>query len=120
MKCMKHKRRVAVAVCSFCGAALCPDCADKTTDGRWVCSTICRRVSGTITRGFECLQKQLELLSDVQIMCAIGAGVIFFLTGLVVLVKGLWPLTLYLMAVAVVCVVVGVVWRRKEIALRGH
>ena len=120
MKCMRHKKRHALAVCSFCGAALCHDCAEKTTDGRWVCSTICRRVSGTITRGFEDLRKELELLSGVQIMAAIATGIIIFLTGLVILAKGLWPLSLYLMAVAVVCVAIGVIWRRKEIALRGH
>jgi len=109
-----------VAVCSFCGAALCHDCADKTTDGRWVCSTICRRVSGTITHGFEDLRKELELLSGVQIMASIAAGIIFFLAGLIVLTSGLLLLGLYLMVAAIICAGSGIVWRRKEIALRGH
>ena len=118
MKCMKHKKRHAVAVCSFCGAALCHDCADKTTDGRWVCSTICRRLSGTITRGFEDLRKELELLSGVQIMASIAAGILFFFAGVIVLAAGILFLGLDLMAASVICAAAGIVWHRKALALR--
>ena len=109
-----------MAVCSFCGAALCHDCADKTTDGRWVCSTICRRLSGTITRGFEDLRNELHMLSSVQNVAAIAAGALFFLAGLIVIPSGLLMLGIYLMVAGVVCAGSCIAWRRKEQALQGR
>ena len=118
MKCIKHKRRHAVAVCSFCGAGLCHDCAGKTTDGRWVCSSICRRISGTITHGFEDLHNELHMLSRVQAVASVVAGMLFFLAGPIVIPSGFLFLGVYLMVAGVICAGAGLAWHRKEVALR--
>ena len=41
MKCFKHNSADAVAVCTYCGRALCPDCVSTPAAARIVCSTEC-------------------------------------------------------------------------------
>ena len=41
MRCFKHHTSDAVAVCAYCGRALCPDCAATPAAGRIVCSVEC-------------------------------------------------------------------------------
>ena len=41
MKCLKHTPADAVAVCSYCGRALCPDCILDPMAQRVVCSVAC-------------------------------------------------------------------------------
>ena len=107
-----------MAVCSFCGAGLCHDCAGKTTDGRWVCSSICRRISGTITHGFEDIHNELHMLSRVQAVASVVAGMLFFLAGPIVIPSGFLFLGVYLMVAGVICAGAGLAWHRKEVALR--
>ena len=40
MKCSKHQAE-AVAVCAYCGRALCPDCVTSPAGPRMVCSDTC-------------------------------------------------------------------------------
>jgi hypothetical protein len=40
MKCLPHQAE-AVAVCAYCGRALCTDCAKPSVTQRMVCSTAC-------------------------------------------------------------------------------
>ena len=40
MKCLPHQAE-AVAVCAYCGRALCVDCAKSSVDRRMICSTGC-------------------------------------------------------------------------------
>lgn len=42
MKCFQHNACDAVAICSYCGRALCGDCIPTPTASRIVCSTECR------------------------------------------------------------------------------
>lgn len=41
MKCLNHQDIDAVAVCMGCGMALCPNCARRSPDDRFVCSDEC-------------------------------------------------------------------------------
>jgi len=43
MKCFKHNTKDAVAVCAYCGRAICPDCVSSPTAVRIVCSTVCEK-----------------------------------------------------------------------------
>ena len=40
MKCAEHKAE-AIAICAYCGRALCTDCAKPSTTSRMVCSDAC-------------------------------------------------------------------------------
>ena len=55
MKCLKHSTIDAVAVCAYCGRALCPDCIENPNAPRLVCSATCAEA---ITRG----EKALEMI----------------------------------------------------------
>jgi hypothetical protein len=41
MKCIRHNTIDAVAVCAYCGRALCPDCVQNPTTSRLACSPSC-------------------------------------------------------------------------------
>jgi len=41
MKCFKHHAADAVAVCAYCGRAICPDCVTSPLAVRIVCSNAC-------------------------------------------------------------------------------
>ncbi len=56
MKCITHKAE-AVAVCAYCGRALCPDCIQTPTAVRMVCSTEC---AAALARGERAMQMVLQ------------------------------------------------------------
>ncbi|MEI9865719.1 MAG: hypothetical protein WDN00_14435 [Limisphaerales bacterium] len=56
MKCLPHQIE-AVAVCTYCGRALCADCAKPTDTKRLVCSDIC---AVALTRNDKALQLILQ------------------------------------------------------------
>jgi hypothetical protein len=57
MKCFKHHPVDAVAVCAYCGRALCPDCVPIPTAPRMVCSRDC---SAALERNESVLQLLLQ------------------------------------------------------------
>ena len=57
MKCLKHRPTDAVAVCSYCGRALCPDCIHNPAALRVVCSTACAEA---LSRGEKALETILQ------------------------------------------------------------
>jgi hypothetical protein len=57
VKCLKHSPTDAVAVCSYCGRALCPDCISDATAPRVVCSIAC---SESLSRGEKALEMILQ------------------------------------------------------------
>ena len=57
MKCLKHSSNDAVAVCTYCGRALCSDCILNPTAPRVVCSTDCAEA---LSRGEKALEMILE------------------------------------------------------------
>ena len=42
MKCFKHSSTDAMAVCAYCGRALCADCVSESSVSRVACSPECR------------------------------------------------------------------------------
>src|ERR1041385_8066487 len=56
MKCFKHDTVEAVAICAYCGRALCRDCA-QFVSSRIACSTVCAEA---LTRNEESVQKILQ------------------------------------------------------------
>jgi len=56
MKCATHHAE-AVAVCVYCGRALCPDCARPSASGRMTCSERC---AGFLARNDQALQLLLQ------------------------------------------------------------
>ena len=56
MKCIAHKAE-AVAVCAYCGRALCPYCIQSPTADRMVCSTKCAEA---LIRGDRAMQVMLQ------------------------------------------------------------
>jgi len=57
MKCFKHNAAGAVAVCAYCGRAICPECILSSTAPRIVCSEDC---STALTRNTRTVQLLLE------------------------------------------------------------
>jgi hypothetical protein len=57
MKCVKHSAE-AIAVCAYCGRALCPDCVAPSENRRMVCSGQCASALARSERGFELLLKK--------------------------------------------------------------
>ncbi len=111
MKCSKHQTE-AVAVCAYCGRALCHDCLPSPADRRMVCSVEC---ATTLARNDQALQLILQkslqsarasalysfLCSGLSAAGAVGAAfylpvpfLIWFTAGCsaVFLASGLWYL----------------------------
>jgi hypothetical protein len=57
MKCLKHSANDAVAVCAYCGRAVCSDCIQSPSAPRIVCSTDC---ATALARDDEALQQLLQ------------------------------------------------------------
>jgi hypothetical protein len=109
MKCSKHSAE-AVAVCAYCGRALCSDCIQSQTALRLVCSNDC---STALTRADQAMQMILQRTAQgaraSAFYCYVSAGLsaaaaivawfmlpspflILFTSGcaLVLLISGLW------------------------------
>jgi hypothetical protein len=58
MKCLKHPTLDAVAICAYCGQALCPECIYKTESPRMVCSSDCAAALSRSERALELVLEQ--------------------------------------------------------------
>ena len=74
MKCFKHNTSDAVAVCVYCGRALCPDCVPAPNAARVVCSTECG--SNLAREG-----KTLQMLVDKSAQSARASAFYCYLTS---------------------------------------
>ena len=57
MKCFKHNATDAVAVCAYCGRALCNDCIQSASVPRMICSNDC---AAALTRADQAMQMILQ------------------------------------------------------------
>jgi hypothetical protein len=73
MKCAAHQTE-AVAVCAYCGRALCPDCAKPSATQRLVCSENC---AATLTRN----DRALEMILQKSVQSARASAFYSFLCG---------------------------------------
>jgi hypothetical protein len=60
MKCLKHNPVDAVAVCVYCGRALCPDCIHNPTASQVVCSNSCVEALSRGERALEMILQQSQ------------------------------------------------------------
>jgi len=74
MKCFKHKTD-AVAVCAYCGRAMCADCVASPAAPRIVCSTDCRAALSRDERAMQSiLQKSVQGLKASAFYCYLCGG----------------------------------------------
>lgn len=74
MKCLNHKTHDAVAVCAYCGRALCAACVSSPQSIRMVCSTAC-------AAALERNESALHRLLDKSIQSAQASAFYCYLTG---------------------------------------
>ena len=74
MKCFQHNTADAVAVCAYCGKAICMDCIPSPSSSRMVCSNDC--ASALTHEG-----KIIQLLLDKSAQSARASAFYCYLTG---------------------------------------
>jgi predicted nucleic acid-binding Zn ribbon protein len=109
VKCARHNAE-AVAICTYCGKALCPDCAKSFNAPRMVCSNECAAALSRNDQTMQLLlQKSLQsakasafycyLCGGLSLAAAVGAYfylpspfLIFFTAGcgIVFIISGIW------------------------------
>ena len=74
MKCFKHKTD-AVAICAYCGRAMCEDCIRSPTLRRMVCSGDCAAALAAEDVGMQSiLQKSVQSLKASAFYCYLCGG----------------------------------------------
>ncbi len=74
MKCLRHNTADAVAVCMYCGRALCPVCIQTPAPSRLICSSVC----GT---ALERTERTVQLLLDKSVQSAKASAFYCYLCG---------------------------------------
>jgi hypothetical protein len=75
MKCFKHNGAEAVAVCAYCGRALCNDCMHSSTAPRMVCSGDCAAALTRADQGMELiLQRSAQSARASAFYCYVSGG----------------------------------------------
>jgi ABC-type Fe3+-siderophore transport system permease subunit len=74
MKCFKHKTE-AVAVCAYCGRAMCEQCVPSSSAPRMICSTECGAALAQQDRAMQSLlQKSVQTLKASAFYCYLCGG----------------------------------------------
>ena len=74
MKCFKHATD-AVAICSYCGRALCRDCIQSLTAPRMVCSNECAAALVRADQAMQMiLQRSAQSAQASAVYCYVSAG----------------------------------------------
>jgi len=74
MKCFKHNTE-AVAICAYCGRAMCGDCVTSPAATRMVCSTECAAALSRDERAMQSiLQKSVQGLKASAFYCYLCGG----------------------------------------------
>jgi len=74
MKCYNHNSMDAMAVCAYCGRALCPGCIPSSPASRVVCSRDCNSA-------LERNERALQLLLDKSVQSARASSFYSYLCG---------------------------------------
>ena len=122
MKCHKHSRRPAVALCLHCGVGICRECllAARRDSKKGLPHQGCRHRPATPYRSLHEMRDQLRLLVRVQsALCIIATGP-FLGLAIVVYWAGAWPLAVIIGVVAVMFTATGIIWWRRESRLYGR
>jgi len=113
MKCYTHNQAEAVAVCVYCGRAVCSSCATPSPSGRIVCSPNCAAsskqtedyVAGTRNKTVRGARTTGFFGCAIGMICVIGA--IAFHREL-----HAWPLTLFVSSAGIGFILTGVAYLR--------
>jgi hypothetical protein len=109
MKCLPHQAE-AVAICAYCGLALCADCAKPSASKRLVCSDHCADALTSADRAMQLILQKSEqsarasafysyLCGGLSAAAAVGAGfylpvpfLVWFTAGcsVVFIASGVW------------------------------
>lgn len=112
MKCFAHLNVDAVAVCSYCGQAVCPACVAKTPSGRVICSSACSREIQRLDQ----ITSRAGYRSATSLRTtgtfSLAAGLVFGSTGFFELYNGIARLGCFLLPLALVFIIVGVAYLR--------
>lgn len=74
MKCIAHHAE-AVAVCAYCGRALCADCIKASTTQRMICSDVCATALANSDKAMQLiLQKSLQSARASALYCYLCAA----------------------------------------------
>jgi|SRR6516165_10448468 hypothetical protein len=110
MKCFKHPVADSIAVCAYCGRALCKDCVQDPNGLRITCSTVCAEALSRAETALRAIEQQSRRSAQASAFyCYLCAGLsaaaaivawfllpspflILFTAGcaLVLLVSGIW------------------------------
>lgn len=119
MRCHKHRKRPAVAVCLHCGVGVCQDCleaarrdADKVSKHGG-----CQHGDVATHRGLHQVRDQLRLLTRVQSLLCILAGGPFLGLAVVVYWVGATMFSVMIGIISVIFTGGGIVMWRREIRL---
>ena len=74
MKCINHNTADAVAVCIYCGRAVCPACIQTPTARRLVCSSVC-------DIALERAERAVQLLLEKSVQSAKASAFYCYLCG---------------------------------------
>ena len=75
MKCFEHSAIDAVAVCAYCGKALCADCAKRESSKRMACSSECATALAKEDSALYLLvQKSSQSLKANALYCYLSGG----------------------------------------------
>ena len=117
MKCFKHQTAEAVAICAYCGRALCPDCIQSPTAARVVCSNDCTAALARKAETFshlssvsqQLLQKSVQSLRASAFYCYLCGGLS---AGAAVAAWFMLPLPflIYFAAACAVALIVSGIW----------
>ena len=81
MKCFKHNATDAVAICTYCGRALCSDCIQSPTVARIVCSGDCETALARDDEAFHQLSTITNQLLQKSVQSARASAFYCYLCG---------------------------------------
>jgi len=115
MNCIHHSTESAQTICTACGSALCAACTQTIDNGKKVCGDKCAAI----------MQRQdqatLEILNKAKVHAAFTSlylilmGILFVLSSALILSEkpqAFWRLSLFLVAMGLASIFVGVYYRR--------
>ena len=88
MNCHNHQITTAVAICGYCGMALCPECLNKTERNRIVCSVECGQKSDSSDSTIEAIADKIQRSNRAASWFSIGFAILAALLGVVMLKFG--------------------------------
>lgn len=108
MQCLKHREAAAVAICISCGAAVCPECTNRTVGQRIVCSNLCAEQLAHLLKasseGFAGVSRSQVI--NAWFLWLMGAVLLLY-SGYTILAWNNWDFVLYGVPLGLVSIGIG-------------